>query len=433
MLCYSVILIAFLASTGLADQDSTLWNDDKSQQDKFNCDGFVTDAICCQDRLCLGQSESSCTSDDKRKLFCAWDSSKSKCLTIRDAKNNVCCQKKPLEGCNDLMKGRCPEQYQVSEGCCSEDGKKWNSIFKGVTPGKVCCNAPCKDADFLKCGQLGRCSQRSLYSSPYLNPYEYGFGSQIQKKIPIGQLYPSLFSTIDNKEQFEDHKTQEVTVDDIISMMVEALENDEDIVQSDKTLSASPYGRQQYSNSWPIMKNYVDPNLIIKKLISPYGLQGYQGMGGLGGGYGGYPHQGYGGYPQPEYSGYPQPEYAKPEYPQPEYGGYPQPEYGGYPQPEYGGYPQPEYGGYPQPEYGGYSDYGYKPEPAYEPYSYNYGPSYGGYPGPSYGQPMGHHGPHAHGTPRSPQGHHGPPRDPQGHHGSAQQGQAQPENQAGSE
>jgi hypothetical protein len=239
------------------------------------------------------------------------------------------------------MKGRCPEQYQVSEGCCSEDGKKWNSIFKGVTPGKVCCNAPCKDADFLKCGQLGRCSQRSLYASPYLNPYEYGFGSQIQKKIPIGQLYPSLFSTIDNKEQFEDHKTQEVTVDDIINMMVEALENDEDVVQSDKTLSASPYGRQQYSNSWPVMNNYVDPNLIIKKLISPYGLQGYQGMGG----YGGYPQPGYGGYPQPEYGGYPQPEYPQPEYPEP---------------PTYGGYPEP-------PTNGGYPDYGYKPEPLYEP------------------------------------------------------------------
>ena len=56
---------------------------------------------------------------------------------------------------------------------------------------------------FLISGQLGRCSQRSLYASPYMNPYEYGFASQIQKKIPIGQLYPSLFSTIDNKEQFE--------------------------------------------------------------------------------------------------------------------------------------------------------------------------------------------------------------------------------------
>ena len=68
-------------------------------------------------------------------------------------------------------------------------------------------------------------------------------------------------------------------------------------------------------------------------------------------------------------------------------------------------------------------------EPAYEPYSYNYGPSYGGYPGPLYGQPMGHHGSH-----RSLQGHHGPPRDLQGHHGPApRHGQAQPENQAGSE
>merc|ERR1712238_263742 len=147
-------------------------------------------------------------------------------------------------------------------------------------------------------------------------------GSRIQKKIPIGQLYPSLFSTIDNKEQFEDHKTQEVTVDDIISMMVEALENDEDVVQSDRTMSASPYGRQQYSNSMPVMNNYVDPNLIIKKLISPYGLQGYQGMGGYGGGYG---QQGYGGYPQQGYGGYPEP---------PTYGGYPEP-------PTYGGYPEP--------------------------------------------------------------------------------------------
>merc|ERR1712121_89641 len=252
------------------------------------------DAICCQDRIWQGQSESSCTSDDKRKLFCAWDSSRNKCLEDRDAKNNVCCQKKPLEGCNDLMKGRCPEQYQVSENCCSEDGKKWNAIFKGVSPGKVCCNAPCKDADFLKCGQLARCNQRSF--SPYLNPYDHGFGYHIQKKIPIGNLYPSLYSTIHNKDQFENYKTNEVTVDDITSMMVEALENDEDIVESDKTLHASPYGRQSYYNSWPFTKNYIDPSLILRKLISPYGLSGYHGYGGYGhGGYGGYGY-GNGGY-----------------------------------------------------------------------------------------------------------------------------------------
>ena len=48
---------------------------------------------------------------------------------------------------------------------------------------------------------LGRCNQRSY--SPYLNPYDYGFGHHTQKKFPIGKLYLSLYSTIDNKDQFE--------------------------------------------------------------------------------------------------------------------------------------------------------------------------------------------------------------------------------------
>merc|ERR1719510_1495382 len=101
-------------------------------------------------------------------------------------------------------------------------------------------------------------------------------------------------STIDNKEQFENYKTNEVTVDDIINMMVEALENDEDIVESDKTLHASPYGRQHYYNSWPVAKNYIDPSLILRKLISPYGLSGYYGYGGYGHGHAGYGNGGYG-------------------------------------------------------------------------------------------------------------------------------------------
>merc|ERR1712020_427620 len=76
--------------------------------------------------------------------------------------------------------------------------------------------------------------------------------------------------------------------------MVEALENDEDIVESDKTLHASPYGRQHYYNSWPVAKNYIDPSLILRKLISPYGLSGYHGYGGYGHGHTGYGYGGYG-------------------------------------------------------------------------------------------------------------------------------------------
>jgi len=307
----------------------TLWVDDKSQKDLFNCDGFVTDAICCQDKLCRGQtSESSCTSGEKRKLFCAWDSNQDKCLAVRDAKNNVCCQKKPLEGCDDLVKGRCPDQYQVAEGCCSEDGKKWGSIFKGLTPGKTCCNAPCRDADSLKCQQHGRCNQRSLFSSNYVVPQDYGFGGYSDKKHSYGHYYPSLYSTIDNAKDFEDYKTKEVTVDDIVEMLVEALENDEDTVESDKSLHSSPYGRQTYFNAWPHMTDYINPDLILSKLFSPYGLKGYQPHYGYGShGYGqGYGHHGYGqGYGNHGYGygqGYGQQGYGS-------YGGYEQ-NYGPY-------------------------------------------------------------------------------------------------------
>merc|ERR1712112_553573 len=151
---------------------------------------------------------------------------------------------------------------------------------------------------------------------------------------PIGSLYPSLYSTIDNKEQFENYKTNEVTVDDIISIMVEALENDEDIVESDKTLHASPYGRQDYYNSWPVMRNYIDPKLIIRKLISPYGLTGYHGYGGYGHNKGGYGH-------------------------------------------ENGGYGDQNYGGHDDHSYGGHGDHGYQYGPGYGQTGYGHG--YGGY------------------------------------------------------
>ena len=64
-------------------------------------------------------------------------------------------------------------------------------------------------------------------------------------------------------------------MDDIVEMLVEALENDDDIVQSDKTLHATPFGQSKVFNHWPMNTNYIQPNLILAKLLSPFGLQGY--------------------------------------------------------------------------------------------------------------------------------------------------------------
>jgi len=340
-------LISFSRVDAFNSTGDVLWVDDASKVDLYNCDGFVTDAICCQDKLCYGQSESTCTADAKRKLLCTWEAGK--CTAIRDGQNNVCCQKKPFGGCADFLKGRCPEEYQVSEKCCTDDGKKWANIFKGVAPGKVCCNAPCKAAEDQSCLEPARCRQRQ-YSS-YMNPYDYGLAPGYnQQKFTYGKYYPSLFSTLDQSQQFEDYKTKEVTVDDVVEMLIEALDNDQDVVESDRTLHASPFGNQFLHNAFPYQSNYVDPNLIVSKIFSPFGLGGFQG-----GAYG----QNYHGYGQSPSYGYGQ----SPSY------GYGQGSYG-YGQPSYG-YGQPSYG-HGQPSYG-QSSHGYGQSPSY---GYNQPPSY---------------------------------------------------------
>ena len=95
-----VTFLAIILPAMVFGQD-VLWSDDKSTN-AFNCDGFVTDAICCQDDLCNGQDENSCNSDPKTSLFCKWDRFSSKCLAFKDVENNVCCQSKPLADCSDL-------------------------------------------------------------------------------------------------------------------------------------------------------------------------------------------------------------------------------------------------------------------------------------------------------------------------------------------
>merc|ERR1712226_1274040 len=152
-----VTFLAIILPAMVFGQD-VLWSDDKSTN-AFNCDGFVTDAICCQDDLCNGQDENSCNSDPKTSLFCKWDRFFSKCLAFRDVENNVCCQSKPVAGCSDLMKGVCPAHFQVPENCCSNDGKKWKDLFRGVRPGHVCCNAPCNEMKSNQCPLPDHCKK----------------------------------------------------------------------------------------------------------------------------------------------------------------------------------------------------------------------------------------------------------------------------------
>merc|ERR1712079_536287 len=390
-------MVYFEASNG----SDVLWSDDKSTN-AFNCNGFVTDAICCQDDLCNGHDENSCNSGDKKSIFCKWDKFFSKCLAFRDAENNVCCQSKPVAGCSDLMKGVCPAHFQVPENCCSDDGKKWKDLFKGVRPGHVCCNAPCNEMESNHCPLPDHCNKiegRSLGDggvaveastrSVGINP------KYLDRSYSTGKHYSNIYATADQLKHsnYANYKTPEITVDDVIDMLIKAMSNDGDVVKTDETLNASPMGRHRSSKK-PYRDTYLDPNLFIKHALNPfrnynpsyykqlyypsygYGKQSYN--------YGydhkpsySYSHGGYG-YEKPSYGGYKkESEYGhkeesydyKPKYEEykPEPYGY-KPKYEEYKPEPYGYKPDP-YGYRPKYGYGYIPKYGYKPkyeEPKYE-------------------------------------------------------------------
>jgi len=404
------VSISILCGSMAFAQDA-MWNDDKSSN-AFNCDGFVTDAICCQDDLCNGQDENSCTSDGKKNLFCKWDKFFQKCLAFRDRENNVCCQSKPVAGCSDLMKGVCPAHFQVTENCCSDDGKKWKDLFKGVRPGYVCCNAPCNEMKSNQCPLPDHCKKiegRSL-GEEQVSSQSVGISKKfLDHSYHTGQHYGNIYATPEQLKQnnFAKYETPEITVDDVIDMLIKAMSNDGDVVRTDETLYASPMG-QHKSHSKPHRDNYVDPNLFIKHALNPfrnynphyhkqmyypsygYGKHSYGGYGG-GHSYGGYG----GGYGQPSYGGY---GYDKPSYGS--HGGYDEhdhkydssDDYDNKPKYDDGhGYKEESYGYKPKYDDGhGYKEesYGYKPKyDEYKPEPYGYKPMYEeyGYKRPSYG------------------------------------------------
>jgi len=416
--------------------DDILWDND-------NCKGHVTDAICCQDKFCTGNTESECLTDLQnfdplKAAICKWDGQK--CLYYRDQQNNVCCQSKSKPGCSELMDGTCPEHYQVDENCCTEDGKKWTNLFNVTTsPGKVCCNAPCNDANEISgCARPDSCPSeiqaRTLGSYGYgtVESSEVGINPEVFNQIvKYGKHYENVFATLpDNTNKYEEYKTPEITVDDIVDMLIKAMSNDGDVVRTDETLYTSPFG--QYLNSkTPFVDKYINPNLYLRKALDPFShFHSYS------------PSSLYG-------SGYNQVQYGKPPTStDPTYGGYTSTDYSsGYGNPTYGGYTS-MYGNPTYTSYGSYSHSGY----GYQPPSYGYGygphtqPGYGGYHSDAYGKtrhsgygspetsepqeqnstnPNGAYGPH---IPPPPYGAYGPhiPPPPYGAYGHPGYGYAPP-------
>ena len=111
--------------------NAELWIDDP-QNVGYNCDGNVTDAVCCMDHLCDHLSQSACQDERPRNLLCRWDPKSQKCSPSKDSHGNVCCQTDPAgSACHDiLINQKCPEGYEVFLFTLWKKCLSLNSLFR---------------------------------------------------------------------------------------------------------------------------------------------------------------------------------------------------------------------------------------------------------------------------------------------------------------
>merc|ERR1719500_1884929 len=148
-------------------------------------------------------------------------------------------------------------------------------------------------------------------------------------------------------------------MDDFMETLIEALDTDADVFESDRQISSDPW----FGNPMDIFNDiYGNPGFGFPgpmKRMRPYGKVGYMGYGM--GGYGGFAKGGYGGFAEDGH------------------GGNAKDGYGGFAKDGYGGYAKGGYGGYGMGGYGGYGMGGFG-KGFWSPYGFsNYGPQPQGY------------------------------------------------------
>merc|ERR1711934_329972 len=323
-----------------------------------------------------GGCQSRTTEEDCGADRCKWEGGS--CIWNRDAQNNVCLHHPSsrttlpdaTKNCADILKGKCPPSWEVPTGCCLEEHGKYELLLTS-TPGFVCCNAPCTSleashkagaqvhlfaltevttgtglvvANQTVCnGNMG-----STLCAPgmrsYLGAYHRGGGGGLMDKNmqmstmgiyggrpmyggrviggygTIGLPGMGFMNQVDlDGEESLDAKeghVEEISMDDFMDTLIEALDTDADVFESDRQITSDPwFGKQKFSLG-PNGIKYADPMDIFNdiygnpgfgfpgpmKRMRPYGKVGYGGYGK--GGFGGYGHGGYMGYGMGNYGGY---------------------------------------------------------------------------------------------------------------------------------
>merc|ERR1719250_461200 len=353
-------------------------NNCPSKTDSNSCGasvGCIWDAgVCKWDNGggCLSRTTKDACGADR----CKWEGGS--CIWNRDAQNNVCLHPPAshatlpdaTRNCADILKGRCPLSWEVPTGCCLEEHSKYELLLTS-TPGFVCCNAPCTSleashkngsqvllfaltevttgtglvvANQTVCnGNMG-----STLCAPgmrsYFGAYSRGGGGglmdkNIQMSImgmyggrpmyggrvvggygTIGLPGMGFMNQVDlNSEEGLNSKeghVEEISMDDFRETLIEALDTDADVFESDRQITSDPWFGKQNFGLGPSGIKFGDPMDIFNDIYGNpgFGLGPYGPFGGRGpmrrmrpsgkGGYGGYSKGGNGAYGMGGFGGY---------------------------------------------------------------------------------------------------------------------------------
>lgn len=284
-------MVLFYASTTVT---SIRWNDDLCNGDNM----MVTFSKCCgNEPYCSGnRDENDCTKGEVG-LYCEWvNSDGGKCIPKVDERSDVCCRGGAVkDACHSIAyKMECPKDWLVTKGCCPDSAeRKYNSILGGIPEDKDCCNSPCTQVEkaisngATNCTLSSRCAPGPRSYAMTYDPYStLGFFHQYRHGAPhsFGSIfhggyddYEDEYEEDDEQEKKKSHdpysKVDEITVDDLFELMIEALEDDTDVKSYDAEYYTDPFLGKTRSGGLLADVSLPDPDIYFRLLYgSPYGL-----------------------------------------------------------------------------------------------------------------------------------------------------------------
>lgn len=189
-----------------------------------------------------------------------------------------------------VLNGECPQSWRIPSQCCPYPYTKYVNILETGSDDLVCCNAPCSAIEQAWAGnssagiagdpsctadlspncapqQRSSLSSLQMFGGNNMNPYLMSklLNFPVSSDMKPGQSN-SYLDTVDNMlsgdmgnmmslmnkvSGQEENYVEEITVDDFISALIDALDNDNDVFEYKSDTLSTKFGKQTVSGFNP--------------------------------------------------------------------------------------------------------------------------------------------------------------------------------------